>query len=72
MRPWGAAAEGLYQFRGVSQPDVSFELKANSVRTIARGERQIQFADGGELQVEYPNYYMRGGLLPDRCAIQQT
>jgi len=54
--------DGLYQFSGSSQPDVSFELQANSVRTAARGARSIKFQDGGEIGVEYPTYYLRGLL----------
>lgn len=53
-------ADGLYEFSGSSQPDVSFELKANSVRTASRGTRSITFHDGGEIGVEYPIYYLRG------------
>ena len=55
-----APADGLYEFSGSSQPDVSFELKANSVRTASRGSRSIKFHDGGEIGVEYPIYYLRG------------
>ena len=53
-------AGGLYEFSGESQPEVSFELKANSVKTVARGARRARFHDGGEIQIEYPIYYMRG------------
>ena len=56
----GGNAGGLYEFSGVSQPEVSFELKANSVKTVARGERRARFHDGGEIQIDYPIYYMRG------------
>lgn len=53
-------ADGLYAFNGLSQPDVSFELKANSVRTTAKGERGIRFKDGTQILITYPVYYMRG------------
>lgn len=57
-------ADGLYKFNGLSQPDVSFELKANSVRTTAKGERGIEFKDGTKIMIKYPVYYMRGDSFP--------
>ncbi len=56
-------ADGLYNFYGQSQPDVNFELKANSVRTTAKGERALLFKDGTKITITYPVYYMRGMLV---------
>ena len=44
----------------MSQPDVNFELKANSVRTTAKGERCLRFKDGSQIAITFPVYYMRG------------
>ena len=52
-----------YRFSGVSQPEVSFELKANSVRTQAKGKRHLAFQDGTDIEIVYPTYYMRGLML---------
>lgn len=57
-------ADGIYEFSGLSQPDVSFELKANAVKTQAKGKRRIIFKDGTKIEIEYPTYHMRG----DHCA----
>ena len=53
-------ADSIYEFSGVSQPEVSFELKANAVKTQAKGKRNILFKDGTKIEIEYPVYHMRG------------
>lgn len=52
--------DGLYSFAGQSQPSVSY--KTNSVKTMAKGYRVIDFRDGGRVEVHFPSYYLRGLL----------
>ena len=58
-----SCVDGMYQFSGMSQPEVSFELKANSIKTLAKGERRIIFKNGVEIEIDYPSYCMRGPYL---------
>lgn len=62
--------DGLYTFYGMSQPDVNFELKANSVRTTAKGERCLRFKNGSQIAITFPVYYMRG--LPLLCVLPRA
>lgn len=44
-----------------SQPSVSY--KTNAVKTTARGYRVVDCADGGRVEIHFPAYYLRGGLV---------
>lgn len=49
-----------YVFSGLSQPAVSY--KTNAVRTTAKGYRAVMFADGTQIRIEYPAYFLKGLL----------
>jgi hypothetical protein len=49
---------GAYSFHGASAPAVAY--KANSIRTQARGQRRLEFADGGAIDVAFPHFTIRG------------
>lgn len=52
---------GRYVFRGLSQPSVSYKTSGGvSIKTVARGYRHVEFADGGRIEVTYPHYYVKG------------
>eukprot|EP00798_Chlamydomonas_sp_ICE-L_P026418 gene26418-17517_t len=52
--------DGLYNFRGLSQPNVSILLKYYGFKTLAKGFRYVEFKDGSRIDITYPAYVMRG------------
>ena len=48
-------------FSGLSQPAVSY--KTNAVKTSAKGYRAVSFPDGSRITIDYPVYYLKGGLF---------
>lgn len=51
---------GMYRFVGLSQPHVSVMLKVNGFKTVAKGVRYIEFADGSRIDIHYPFYVIKG------------
>lgn len=55
---------GSYVFSGLSQPVVSFGVKNQTVKTVAKGYRAVAFPDGTKISIHYPAYYLKGMLGP--------
>ena len=74
--PAGSLLAGnSYRFVGLSQPHVSIQLKHYGFKTVAKGFRYVEFADGTRIDITYPAYCMKvsrdcpqpGILYPKPC-----
>lgn len=52
-------AGGTYRYRGLSQPTVSLMLKYYGFKTVAKGYRYLEFADGSRIDIHYPVYFIK-------------
>jgi len=57
---------GKYRFRGLSQPNVSLVVKHYGFKTVAKGYRYVEFADGSRIDIQYPGYYIKGVVYSSR------
>mmetsp|Transcript_35594 Transcript_35594/g.79082 ORF Transcript_35594/g.79082 Transcript_35594/m.79082 type:complete len:531 (+) Transcript_35594:289-1881(+) len=55
-----------YRFVGLSQPNVSLVVKHNGFKTVAKGLRYLEFADGTRIDIQYPAYVIRGVVYSNR------
>lgn len=62
---------GAYKFVGLSQPHVSVLLKVYGFKTVAKGYRYVEFADGGRIDIHYP-YYVIKGVVYSGCPRAET
>ena len=51
---------------GLSQPNVSLMLKYYGFKTVAKGFRYVEFADGTRIDISYPAYCMKGVVYSRR------
>jgi hypothetical protein len=54
----GAAAGGQYCYCGLSQPNVAVMVKHYGFKTVAKGFRYVQFADGTRIDILYPSAHL--------------
>ena len=54
------SADGLFTFHGTCQPDASWT--GNNIKLQVKGHKQIEFHDGGQVDIISPIQYIKGEL----------
>lgn len=54
------SADGLFTFHGTCQPDASWT--GNNIKLQVKGHKQIEFRDGGQIDIISPIQYIKGEL----------
>ena len=54
------SADGLFTFHGTCQPDASWT--GNNIKLQVKGHKQIDFHDGGQVDIISPIQYIKGEL----------
>lgn len=63
-------AGGKYRFRGLSQPNVVLMLKHYGFKTVAKGYRFVEFANGDRIDIHYPGWVrLVGAECPLPCTL---
>ena len=56
------SADGLFTFHGTCQPDANWT--GNNIKLQVKGHKQIDFHDGGQVDIISPIQYIKGELSP--------